>query len=72
MEINAVGIDLAKSVIQVHAVDERGKKVWNMALKRDQVMPFFANIPPCTIGMEACGSAYHGRAGLILWATAYT
>lgn len=59
MEINAVGIDLAKSVIQVHAVDERGKKVWNKALKRDQVMPFFANIPPCTIGMEACGSAHH-------------
>lgn len=59
MKINAVGIDLAKSVVQIHSVDEHGKKVLNKQFKRDQVMPFFANMLPCLIGMEACGSAHH-------------
>ena len=59
MKITSVGIDLAKNVIQVHGVDEGGKAVVKKQLKRDQVASFFANLPPCRIGMEACGSAHH-------------
>ena len=46
-------------MFQIHAVDERGKTVLKKQLKRDQVATFFANLPPCLIGMEACGSAHH-------------
>jgi transposase len=59
MKITSVGIDLAKNVIQVHGVDERGKAVLRKQLKRAQVAAFFANLPPCLIGMEACASAHH-------------
>ena len=59
MKIATVGIDLAKNVIQVHGVDERGKPVLKKSLKRMQVLPFFANLTVCLIGMEACGSAHH-------------
>jgi transposase len=59
MNITTVGIDLAKNVIQVHGVDERGKPVLKKPLKRSQVLPFFANLPSCLIGMEACGSAHY-------------
>ncbi len=59
MKITTVGIDLAKNVFQIHAVDERGKTVLKKQLKRDQVAAFFANLPPCLVGMEACGSAHH-------------
>jgi len=59
VKITTVGIDLAKNVFQVHGVDERGKAVLNKQLKRDQVARFFANLAPCLIGMEACGSAHH-------------
>jgi transposase len=43
----------------VHGVDERGKPVLRRQLKRKDVVSFFANLPPCLIGMEACGSAHH-------------
>lgn len=59
MKITTVGIDLAKNVFQVHAVDERGAVVLRKQLRRDQMTAFFANLPPCVIGMEACGSAHH-------------
>jgi transposase len=59
MKITTVGIDLAKSVFQLHAVDERGRAVLRKQLRRDQMTAFFANLPPCLIGMEACGSAHH-------------
>lgn len=58
MEITTVGIDLAKNVFQVHGVDRRGKTVLRKQLKRGQVIPFFANLQPCLIGLEACGSAH--------------
>ena len=58
MKITSVGIDLAKHVFQIHAVDERGKTVVKKVLKRDQVAAFFCNLPICLIGMEACGSAH--------------
>ena len=59
MNITTIGIDLAKSVFQVHGVDERGKFVLWKQLKRSQFALFFSNLPPCLIGMEACGSAHH-------------
>ena len=59
MKITTVGIDLAKNVFQVHGVNEHGKTVLKKQLKRDQVAEFFATLPPCLIGMEACGSAHH-------------
>ena len=59
MKITTVGIDLAKNVFQVHAVDERGRVVLRKQLRRDQMTVFFANLSPCVIGMEACGSAHH-------------
>jgi transposase len=62
MKITTVGIDLAKHVFQVHGVDERGKVVPKKQLKRHQVLPFFANLPACLIGMEACGGPTTGRA----------
>jgi transposase len=59
MKVTTIGIDLAKNVFQVHGVDERGKAVLKKQLKRAQMLPFFANLPPALIGMEACASAHH-------------
>ncbi len=59
MNITTVGLDLAKSVFQVHGVDALGKPALKKQLRRDQVAAYFANQPPCLIGMEACGSAHH-------------
>jgi transposase len=58
MNITTIGIDLAKNVFQVHGTDERGKAVLTKVLRRSQMMQFFAQLPPCLIGMEACGSAH--------------
>lgn len=58
MQIEVVGIDLAKNVFQVHGVTRQGKAVLKRQLKRDQVVHFFANMSPCHIGMEACGGAH--------------
>jgi transposase len=58
MKITTIGLDLAKSVFQVHGVDERGKVVLRKTLKRAQVATFFATLPACLVGMEACGSAH--------------
>ncbi len=59
MKLTTIGIDLAKNVLQVHGADEKGKTVLKKQLKRAQVLAFFANLTPCKIGMEACGSAHY-------------
>ncbi len=59
MKATTLGIDLAKDVFQVHGVNEQGKVVLRKRLKRAQVTEFFVNLPPCRIGMEACGSAHY-------------
>jgi transposase len=59
MKITTIGLDLAKNVFQVHGIDEQGKAVLRKQLRRNQVAAFFANLPPCLVGMEACGSAHH-------------
>ena len=62
MKITTVGLDLAKDVLQVHCVDEHGRKVANRQLKVGQAMEYFANLPACLVGIEACASAhYWGR-----------
>jgi transposase len=59
MNISAVGVDLAKNVFQIHAVDNHGKALLRKQLRRDQVEQFFANLSPCLVGMEACASSHH-------------
>ena len=59
MTITTVGIDLAKSVFQVHGVDDRGGVVMRKAVKRVDLTRVFAQLPACLIGMEACGSAHY-------------
>ncbi len=59
MKITTVGIDLAKTVFQVHGVDKRGKAILQKRLRRKQVLVFFARLSPCLIGMEACGGAHY-------------
>ncbi|PTQ93001.1 hypothetical protein C8K18_11825 [Paraburkholderia sp. GV068] len=59
MQITTIGIDLAKNVFQVHGANERGKTVLRKQLRREKFVEFFANLPTCLIGMEACGSSHH-------------
>jgi transposase len=54
-----IGVDLAKSVFQVHGVDAEGVIVVRRQLRRRQVLPFFEKLPPCLVGMEACATAHH-------------
>ena len=65
MQITTVGLDLAKHVFQVHAVDAAGAVVVRKALRRAQVLPFFAKLPPCLVGIEACGTSHHWARELI-------
>jgi transposase len=57
--IKTIGLDIAKSVFQVHGVDADGGVVVRRQLKRRYVLAFFEKLPPCLIGMEACASAHH-------------
>lgn len=59
MNTTTVGLDLAKSVFQIHGVDARARASLKKQLRRDQVAAYFANLPPCLVGIEACGSAHH-------------
>jgi transposase len=65
MEITTVGLDLAKNVFQVHAISSTGEVVVRRALRRAQVIPFFSKLPPCLIGMEACGTSHHWARELV-------
>lgn len=64
MKVMTIGLDLAKNVFQVHGVNERGVAVLRKQLKRDQLVPFFARLEPCLIGIEACGGAHFWAAKL--------
>jgi transposase len=59
MQITTIGFDLAKNVFQVHGIDAAGKVVVRKPLRRGQVIKFFAELPPCLVGMEACASAHY-------------
>ncbi|RCV93081.1 IS110 family transposase, partial [Vreelandella rituensis] len=58
-EISIVGIDLAKHVFQLHAVDVRGHKIFSKLVQRDQLRMVLSQLPPCRVAMEACGSAHY-------------
>ena len=58
-QVSTIGLDLAKSVFQVHGADASGAVVFRKRLRRSQVRPFLAAQPPCTVAMEACGSAHY-------------
>ncbi len=59
MQVHTIGLDIAKTVFQVHGVDDAGKVVMTRQLRRSQVIPFFHKLSPCLIGIEACGTAHH-------------
>jgi transposase len=57
--ITTIGLDIAKSVFQVHGVDAGGQVIVRRQLKRRYVLTFFQKLSPCLVGLEACGSAHH-------------
>jgi transposase len=57
--ITTVGLDIAKSVFQVHGVDADGQVAVRRQLKRRYVLAFFEKLPQCLVGIEACASAHH-------------
>ena len=62
MTITTIGLDLAKNIFQVHGVTDEGTIAFNKPLRRARVLPFFAKLEPCLIGIEACSNAhYWGR-----------
>ena len=59
MDVSTIGLDLAKNVFQVHGVDRDGKIVIRRQVRRNKLLDFFAGLPSCMVGMEACCSAHH-------------
>ena len=59
MQITTIGLDLAKSVFQVHGVDDAGQVAVRKKLRRAEVLRFFGSLPPCLVGMEACATAHY-------------
>jgi transposase len=57
--ISTIGLDIAKSVFQIHGVHAEGKIVLRQQLKRGRVLAFFRKLPPCLIGIEACASSHY-------------
>jgi transposase len=64
-EITTIGLDLAKSVFQVHGIDANGRVIVAKSLRRGQLLAFFAKLPPCLVGMEACATAHHWARSLM-------
>lgn len=65
VQVSTIGLDLAKNIFQVHGIDEGGKVVVRRSLRRAEVLPFFAKLSPCLVGIEACGTAHHWGRELI-------
>lgn len=59
MSYTAVGVDIAKTVFQMHYIDEETGEIVNKAIKRAAFLEYFVNRAPCLIGIEACGGAHH-------------
>ncbi len=59
MAVTTIGLDIAKRVFQAHGVDAAGRAVLRRRLGRSEVLDFFRVLPPCLIGIEACGTAHH-------------
>src|SRR5215831_10923026 len=60
-----IGLDIAKNVFQVHGVDDNGTVVIRKRLRRPDILGFFASLPPCLIGIEACSASHHWARELI-------
>jgi len=58
-QVTTIGLDLAKAVFQVHGVDQAGVVTLRRAVRRSQLLSFFAKLPPCLVGMEACATAHY-------------
>src|SRR5437762_2455984 len=58
-EVSTIGLDIAKSVFQVHGVDDDGTVVVRKRVSRAKVLEFFSTLPSCVVGIEACPSAHH-------------
>jgi transposase len=58
-QASTIGVDLAKHVFQVHGADAEGLPLFNRKLRRAEVLRFFERMPPCLVGMEACGGAHY-------------
>ena len=58
-EVSTIGLDIAKAVFQVHGVDGAGAVVIRKRISRSKMLEFFADLPPCLVGIEACPSAHH-------------
>jgi len=65
MDITTIGVDIAKNVFQIYGVDAKGNKVLSKRLRRDELLPYMAQLPCCLVGIEACGGAHY-------WARAFT
>src|SRR5271154_1656981 len=65
LSVTTVGLDIAKNVFQVHGVDAAGAVVVVKAIRRAQLLAFFASLPSCLVGIEACSSAHHWARALI-------
>src|SRR6202161_3809693 len=63
--VTTIGLDIAKNVFQVHGVDSAGAVVVAKSIRRAQLLAFFASLPPCLAGIEACSSAHHWARALI-------
>ena len=59
MHVTTIGLDLAKNVFQVHGVTEVGEIAFNRSLRRAQMHRFFESLPPCLVGIEACGTSHY-------------
>ncbi|PCJ04215.1 MAG: IS110 family transposase [Rhodobacteraceae bacterium] len=59
MQVTTIGVDLAKNIFQVHGITESDEVAFNRPLRRAQVLPFFAHLDPCLIGMEACSTSHY-------------
>ncbi len=59
MEITTIGLDLAKPVFQLHAIDAHGTVVWRKKERRSALLDTLAKVPPCLVGMEACATSHH-------------
>ena len=59
MNVSIIGLDLAKNVFQVHAIDDGGEVIVRRALRRRQMLPFFRKLEPCLISMEAYGTSHY-------------
>jgi len=59
MKVVTIALDLAKHIFQVHGADAEGHPLLRRRLRRSQMAGFFANVPPCIVGMEACCGAHY-------------